>query len=327
MELINPPAADVYSGDEANALVLELAEKRAKGFEIGESVSLGIPYFDSENPPLMRGEVALVTGLTSHGKSLFSATIAKNTLDRIGKKSGAGLLVVMTEETVEARRVQTWGDSRVTLKDILLGKASLVAIRENITKSSEQPIYFVGQTTKLSDVGSRNGTLRPSSIAASVRQLIERGVQPELVIVDHAHDLEPDRQYSGEQEKHDAVAEELKQLANALTRYCPMMVLAQCRKDVENRPAMTAQPNAYDLKYMQSLAARARDIYTIYYPAKHGGTGMTFKTAKGDVAATRGMFLVHSAKARNGSCAGKTLAMTTSDDQGKWTNCLQEMGK
>ncbi len=325
MELTNLPVADVFSGNEANALVLELAEKRAKGFDIGEAVSTGIPYFDNENPPLMRGEVALVTGLTSHGKSLFSATIAKNTLDRIGKNSSAGLLVVMTEETVEARRVQTWADSRVTLKDILLGRASLVAIRDNIVKSADQPIYFLGQTTKLSDVGSRNGTLRPSSIAAAIYEMTRRGIKPELVIVDHAHDLEPDRNYNGEQEKHDAVSEELKQLANALAAHCPLMVLAQCRKEVENRPAMTAQPNAYDLKYMQSLAARARDIYTIYYPAKHGGTGMTFKTAKKDIVATRGMFLVHSAKARNGSCAGKTLAMTTSDFDGQWSNYLREM--
>lgn len=321
----SPAERVIITGDEANALVRELAVKRSQGFEIGEAVPTGIDYLDTNNPPLMRGELALVLGLTSHGKSLFSATLARNTLKRLGKNSNAGLLVVMTEETVEARRIQTWGDSRVTIKDVLLGRAPIKVIDDNISKSANDPIYFVGQTTSLTDVGTRNGTLRPSSIATSVHDMISRGIAPELVIVDHAHDLEPDRHYGNEQEKHDAVAEELKQLANALGRYCPMLVLGQCRKEVENRNAQQAQPSAYDLKFMQALAARARDIYTVYYPTKHSGNGMTFKTAKGPVQAAKGLFMVHVAKARNGTCAGDTIAMTAFDETGKWGNYLTEV--
>ena len=42
--------------------------------------------------------------------------------------------------------------------------------------------------------------------------------------------------------------------------------------------------------------------------------------------ASKGLFLVHCAKARNGRCAGDTLAMSALDEQGEWSNQLREMG-
>lgn len=316
----------IYSGDDANALVRQLAEKRAAGqFGAGEVVSLGVPYFDANNPPLMRGELSLLLGLTSHGKTLMAATVAKHTIERIGNIGNRGLLVVMTEETVEARRIQMWGDSAVTIRGVLLGETPMDRIDKNILASAGQPVYFIGQTTALNDVGTNGGTLRPSTIADGIHQLLARGIEPELLLIDHAHDLEPDRPYRGEQERFDSVAEELKQLANALGSYCPILALAQCKKEVEQRPPEQGQPNAYDLKYMQALAARARDIFSIYYPQRHKADGLRFNTVSGKIKASKGTFLVHCAKARNGRCAGETLAMSALDDDGLWSNQLREM--
>lgn len=315
----------IISGDEANELVLRLADKRASGqFGAGEAVTLGVPYFDANNPPLMRGELAILQGLTSHGKTLFASTVAHETLARLGNDGNRALLIVMTEETVEARRIQMWGDPHVTMLSVLTGTASLERISENVIASSGQPLFFIGQTTALEDVGTQSGILRPSTIADGVNQMLQQGVEVELVMVDHAHDLEPDRSYRNDQERCDAVAEELKQLANALGRYCPMIVLAQCRKEVENRPPLQAIPNAYDLKFMQALAARARDIYSIYYPNRHNANGMSFPTVRGEKTASKGMFLVHAAKARNGRIGGDTLPMTALDNLGRWSNQLHE---
>lgn len=315
----------IYSGDEANDKVWALAQKRKGGmFGAGEAVTTGVDYFDQNNPPLMRGEVALLIGLTSHGKTLYASTMAKHTLDRLGNSGKRGLLIVMTEETVEARRVQMWGDARVTIRGILTGGSSLEAISDNIAASAGQPVYFMGQTTDLADVGTTDGIMRASTIVRGLEQLFKLGIEPELVLLDHAHDLEPDKPYHGEAERYEAVSDELKQLANGLAKHCPLVILGQCNKDVEKRPPAQGQPNAYDLKFMQGLAARARDIYTIYYPQRHNAIGMKFPTVHGQVMAAKGTFLVHAAKARNGRCAGETLAMTAMDDSGQWSNQLHE---
>lgn len=315
----------IYSGDDANAKVRALAERRARGeFGAGEAVTTGVDYFDRNNPPLMRGELALLLGLTSHGKTLFASTLAKHTLDRLGNSGNRGLLIVMTEETVEARRVQMWGDARVTIRSILTGEAPLEVIDENIRATTGQPVYYIGATTDLADVGTNNGIIRPSTIARAIGQLLKRGIEPELLLIDHAHDMEPNHPYHDEASRLDAVADELKTLANALVPYCPMIALGQCNKDVEKRPPQACQPNAYDLKHMQSLAARARDIYTISYPVRHNALGLDFQTVHGRVKALKGTFLVYSAKARNGRCAGDTLAMSALDDNGEWGNQLTE---
>ncbi len=315
----------LFSGDEANEKVRALAEKRISGgFDAGEAVTTGIDYFDSNNPPLMRGELALLLGLTSHGKSLFASTLAKHTLDRLGNSGDRAVLIVMTEETVEARRVQMWADPRVSILSVLMGNTPIEIIDENIYASTSQPVFFIGNTTDLADVGTNNGIIRPSTISRAIRELLARGIRPELLLIDHVHDLEPDHPYHDEQSRHDAIADELKILANALSQFCPTVALAQCNKDVEKRPPQSCQPNAYDLKNMQALAARARDIYTISYPVRHNATGMEFNTVHGKVKAYKGMFLVYSAKARNGKCAGDTLAMSAYDDEGQWTNQLHE---
>lgn len=316
----------LWSGDEANELVRKLAHDRSSGkFGAGECVPLGVPYFDENNPPLMRGELAILLGLTSHGKTLMAATIAHKMLERLGNGGDRALLVVMTEETVEARRVQMWGDSAVTIRSILTGRAPMDRIDYNIEASAGQPVYFIGQTTSLSDVGTQSGTIRPSTIAEGINKLLHMGIAPEALIIDHAHDLEPDGKYRGEAERFEAVADEIKQLANALSQYCPVITLAQCNKDVEKRPPLQGQPNAYDIKFMQSLAARARDIYTIYYPNRANGNNLQFPTAHGAIRATKGLFLVHAAKARNGKCGGETIAMTAMDDNGQWSNQLHEV--
>ncbi len=104
-----------------------------------------------------------------------------------------------------------------------------------------------------------------------------------------------------------------------------MLVLGQVKKELETRAPLDAQPNAYDIKYMQSITARSRDVYSVYYPQRHKATGLQFSTVFGDVKATRGMFLMHCAKARNGRCAGDTVPMSAMDDDGKWSNQLVEM--
>ena len=329
MATSSPTASDsrrIYSGDEANERVRSLAERRTGGMlEAGESVTTGIPYFDENNPPLMRGELAVLLGLTSHGKTLAAATIGNHVLRTLGNSGDRALLIVMTEETVEARRVQMWGDSAVTIRDILNGRASLEQIDRNISKTRGQPVFYLGSVTGAEDVATGDGAIRPSTVADAINQLLRRGVSPELVIVDHAHDMEPDRPYSDDQQRCDWVADGLKRLANYLGNYCPMLVLGQVKKELETRAPLDAQPNAYDIKYMQSLIARSRDVYSVYYPQRHKANGMTFSTVHGDFKASRGLFLMHCAKARNGRCAGDTVPMSAMDDDGKWSNQLFEM--
>lgn len=316
----------IVSGDEANERVRALAERRRSGnFGAGENVTFGWQYLDDNIPPQMRGELSVLLGLTSHGKTLAIATIAKHILDTLGNSGNRGLLIVMTEETVEARQVQMWGDSQVTIRSVLTGKASLERIDYNIQKSSGKPVFYLGSTTELDDVGGSDGLIRPSTISDGINQLLRMGVEPEYLIIDHLHDMEPDRTYHDEAQRYEWVGDGIKQLCNALGRICPTLAVGQVKKDVENRPPLESLPNTYDIKYMQNLIARCSNVYSITYPQRNRGIGLRFPTAHGEVLATKGTFLFHVAKTRYGTCAGETVAMTALDDDGNWSNQLRAM--
>lgn len=324
----------IFSNEEANERIRLLAERRRSMMSGGDCVTTGIPYIDEHNPPLTRGDMSVIVGLTSEGKSMLASSIARHTINEIKagqRKDSGAVIIALTEETIEARRIQLWGDARVNIKSVLSGKVSTELIAENIAKSTNDPLYFVGDSAMSGDIDPAEdetyGALTVRRVAASVAKLVKAGVTPELVIIDHAHDLATEHDTSNEQETYDQVARQLVKFSSWLRQFCPLVVVAQANKMVMQRSTKDRMPTKYDLAYMAAVARRARDMYSIWYPSYHLEEGSKIKTTKGDVTVCKGLFVVSMTKGRYGEITGRSLPMTAIGDNGEWSGELKELAK
>ena len=323
--------ARLYSGDEASASVRALAMRRLNKVASGDAISTGIDFIDSKNPPLTRGDLSVIVGMTSEGKSMLATSIVKNTLTEIrnGKRDiKSAVIVALTEETIETRRIQLWGDHRVTIRGVLTGTSPLEAIDENIVKSADEPLYFIGDCAGDNlDINADEtmGALTARRIAASIQVLVRSGIVPELVVIDHVHDLATERMIASESETYEMVARQVVQMAGWLRHYCPLIAVAQAKKDVMQRNAADRMPSKYDLKFMSAVAARARDIHTLWYPAYHMDEGKRIKTSQGELTVTKGLFIASLAKGRYAEVTGKSYPLTAMDEHGHWSGMLTEL--
>ena len=325
---VGPQAARAYHAREVNERIRSLAINRRSNRGVGDCVKTGIEFFDKRNVPMTRGTIATIVGQTNHGKSPLAATIAYNVKEDLKKYNSPGSVIVfLTEETVEKRQIQMWGDSRLGLRDVLLGNGKMNIIEENIAKSDNDPLYFIGDSADIASADFDDetlGALTPHRVGLTLQKLIRMGVQPELVIVDHVHDLQLEKAPRDEAELYETIGRQLVALGAALKPYCPVLYVCQAKKEVGTRPAGPQRiPEIGDIKFMSSLIHKTSHCYSITYPKKYAN-GSKVKAGNGDFTASTGLFLVSGAKLRDGD-SGEVCAMSTLDDEGRWTGLLKEM--
>ena len=319
-----------YANSEVSESVRALALRRQSKVASGDAIFTGIDFIDSKNPPLTRGDLSVIVGLTSEGKSMLATSIIKHTVSEItsGKRGvKSAVVIVLTEETTETRRIQLWGDHRVTIRGVLTGTTSLEAIDYNIAKSANEPIYFIGDCSgaPIDPSDETMGALTPRKIAASLQFLVSIGIMPELVVIDHVHDLATEKVITSEADTYETVARQLVQLTGWLRHYCPMIAVAQAKKEVMQRQNKDRMPTKYDLKFMSALAARARDIHTLWYPTYHMEEGQKLMTSQGETTVSKGLFVASLAKGRYAEVTGKSYPLTAIDEHGNWSGMLREM--
>lgn len=322
----NPARA--LTAAEVNERIRSLALLRKGNQGIGDSVETGIKMLDRNNVPMTRGSIGLIVGETNHGKSPLAATIAYNVKERIKRDGSAGAVVIfLTEETVEKRQIQLWNDGRTTLRAVLTGAARLDLIEENIAKSNADPVYFIGDSA---DMGSADlddetlGMLTPRRIGLTMQKLIRMSVKPELVIVDHLHDLQIEKPPRDEAEMYETVGRQMVALSSALKPYCPVLYIAQANQNLKVETTLARRlPEVTDMKFMSALKYKASHVYSISYPKKYMN-GQKVKIQDKDFDVSTGLFVVKAAKLRDGN-SGEMVAMTALDDDGHWRGLLREL--
>lgn len=324
----DPTPARTFSAAEVNERIRSLALLRKGNQGIGDSVETGINALDKNNVPMTRGSIGVIVGETNHGKSPLAATIAYNVKERIKRdESGGAVVIFLTEETVEKRQIQLWNDGRTSLRSVLTGTARLDLIEENIAKSNNDPVYFIGDSADMSSADMDDetlGMLTPRRIGLTMQKLIRMGVKPELVIVDHLHDLQIEKPPRDEAEMYETVGRQMVALASALKPYCPVLYVAQANQNLKTETMLARRlPEVQDMKFMSALKYKASHVYSISYPKKYMQGQQVDVQGKKREAAT-GLFVVKAAKMRDGN-SGEMVAMTALDDEGYWRGLLREL--
>jgi hypothetical protein len=321
---------------EVNESIVRLLDRVELG-GTGECVWTGIDSFDKRNAPMGRGSATLIVGETNSGKSPLAATIMANVATSIRKRNlPSKILCFLTEELTEQKAMALWGDPAINFRSIWTGTASRDRVMAHIAVSNESPIVLVGDSADMARANLDDDTLgamTPRRIALTTHHLINHcGIIPELVVVDHVHDLLLENAPRDEGERYDVISQQLIAYTVAMRPYCPVIFVGQAKKELATRPPELRMPDSNDFKYCPALISKARDIYGITYPKKYArairprvkGERPVVVADNGEFEPSTGLFLVGSAKARYGE-AGRVTAMTALNDEGNWRGLLTEL--
>lgn len=317
------------SSAQVNADILALSQKKKQSKGVGDCVQTGINFFDSRTVPMTRGNLGIIVGETNNGKSPLAATIIYNVKNRLKATGSKGNVVVfMTEDTVEKKQVQQWNDTRVNLRDILLGHGKTTEILENVHKSNDDPIYYIGDSADIKDTDFDDdsfGVMTPTRIGMKLQEMILSGIQPELVVIDHIHDLFLEKEPKDESELYMKVGRQIVQLSVALRPYCPLLAVCQAKQEIASRPDKNwgRMPRITDILYMSILKTKTTHGYSITYPKKYM-KGQEIVGSNATRKAVTGIFGVGSAKFRDGD-SGDVCLMTAIDSDNKWSGLLTEL--
>jgi len=241
------------------------------------------PMTGMHNMPFFGAQLCLVVGSTNHGKTPLltymatryardiAASSAWQNSDRHGR-----ILYFALEDSVESMRMRFTMNGNLHLTAITNQMMSAEHIRKILSASDDLPIVVSGSSIADSDAKlslTEYGTSIPtiSKIARTIATLYHaHKITPIAIYVDHFHLLSTEKKHSGLNERYERVGEEIVELISWL-RDVPLFVGAQANvKDISNRPAKKRQPEAHDMRYGSAALDYARDVVTVWRPAKDG---------------------------------------------------------
>ncbi|MEN7344000.1 MAG: replicative DNA helicase [Pseudomonadota bacterium] len=257
--------------DEAERLVFEIAEKgnRRGGFlslaqvlpetinrieELQKSggdvtgVSTGYTEFDKMTAGLQPGDLVIVAGRPSMGKTTFAVNIAENAA--IGSKVPTAIYSMeMGAEQLAFRMISSLG--RVDQTHLRVGKFSdddWARINTAVQLMSEAPI-FIDDTPALS----------PTEVRARARRL-KRQHGLGLVVIDYLQLMQVPGTAENRTNEISEISRSLKALAKEL--HCPVIALSQLNRSVEQRT--DKKPVMSDLRESGAIEQDADLICFIY---------------------------------------------------------------
>ncbi|WP_069383989.1 replicative DNA helicase [Halomonas caseinilytica] len=241
------PAAE-YIGDE----FLSPFQRR----HAGEEESMGLPYglrdLDEKTMGMKPGELVVVGGRPSMGKTAFMMNSLRAALD-----SQAPVLI----ESLEMKRPALFNRLVAGIGDI-----PIAALRDprghwdEIDEHIARIAYPVTQI-KNADLYINHDTPRTiSQIRAQAKEVHDRHGRLGLVMIDYLGKVKVEGNYK----RHDLGIEEIVAGAKAIAKEfdCPVMLLSQLNRSLEQRP--NKRPNMGDLKDSSAIEQEADTILFLY---------------------------------------------------------------
>ncbi|AVX04314.1 DNA helicase [Maritalea myrionectae] len=253
------------SSTSARALTLGAANtKLAKKMEDPEAAagaSTGLKALDEKVNAFARGELFVLAGRPGMGKSAFALSTLRNTA-----KLGHGVLFFsfeMPETEVSARMVsdELYGQDR----DAFAPSFSLINKGRLSPDNKARVISKFEETEELPFIIEPSPRLTMAEVTARSREkkaaLQSRGIELEVICIDHLDHVEPTGRYRGN--KVEEVAE-VSNAARALAKElnCCVLLLSQLNRSVESRD--DKRPRMSDLRNSGALEQDAHVVMFVY---------------------------------------------------------------
>lgn len=220
----------------------------------GRGISSGFVNFDSITNGFRPGQLIVVGGRPSMGKTSFALDVAVSAARSVPV---AVFSLEMSAEELAARLIAKKAD--VDLHNI---RAGYVA-----TAEWEVIAQAAGDLSECLISVDDSGDLSPVRIRARVRELTVRtGLMPGLVIVDYLQLLNADGKFNSRNDYVGSITRDLKLLAKELK--VPIILLSQLNRKLEDRPFKDHQrrPQMADFRDSGSIEQDGDIIIGLYRP-------------------------------------------------------------
>jgi len=219
--------------------------------------STGYHDFDKMTSGLKRGELYILAGRPSMGKSALAMNISENIAGLYPDQAVAFFSVEMTKENLAQRALV--GKSEISIRD---------AIRDDIGEHGWRRLFkAAGQFFGLKIYVTAPSALKPIQMNRMLRRLASREALG-LVIVDYLQIMTPDRPKENRQQEITHISSKLKSIAKEYD--VPVLVLSQLSRAVEVRGG-SHRPQLSDLRESGSIEQDADMVAFIYRPEYYMG--------------------------------------------------------
>ncbi len=222
----------------------------------GRKIKLGFPKLDAMLGGLKPGSLNILAARPAMGKSALAINMAVNVA--ANGKTVAIFSLEMSKDEINTRLLSSAMNKPVSeiLSSKSISEADMKQIDQALAKMAEYPIYL-----------DDSSSTEPSTIKASLQQLISSGNPPRLIIVDYLQ-LMNLKSMSGRSryEEVTQVSNQLKRLAKELN--VPIIALAQVSRDTAKRGDHT--PQLSDLKDSGAIEQDADTVMFVDRPDYYG---------------------------------------------------------
>jgi replicative DNA helicase len=250
--------------------------------------STGYADLDEMTSGLQKGDLVIVAGRPSMGKTTFSMNLAEFIAIN-DKKPVAIFSMEMPAEQLVLRMFASMG--RVPLSDIRTGK-----IREEDWPRIGMAVKTFGETQLFID---DTAAMSPTEIRAKARRLHREHGQLGVIVIDYIQLMQTGSKSDNRAAEISEISRSLKALAKELE--CPVIALSQLNRSLEQRP--NKRPIMSDLRESGAIEQDADVIMFIYRDEVYN-----------EDTADKGMAEVIIGKQRNGAIGKVRLTFT-----GKYT--------
>lgn len=214
-------------------------------------VKTGFSYFDKFSGGIQKGDLVVIGGEPSNGKT----TLALNICQNAAMHNGLSVVIFSFEMTVNqiAARMMAY-DKRFSSKDMISGAID----RDSLNRIS-------GDCFKLKGSNIRIVKPRGSSFAKLKNDIarVKLEYNCELIVIDYLQLITNNRSGASKAELVGDMANELKAIAIDINT--PIILLSQLARDTSN-----PRPSINRLKYSGDIEAAADTIIMPYLPFKYG---------------------------------------------------------
>lgn len=288
----------IYRPEEVRELTIEHLVKLRDGVGV-RSVPMGLPHIDRYLNPLTPGQMMVVLGRPSNGKTALMAHYVREAAWRRESNKGSETsppIFVTAEMAIEEIQLRELSHA-VPIDSVKLYRGEVndwdelfAAVDQVYTES---PVIYLGHS--IHSKGKRPRMSMQNIERALLRIRDEYDMPPELVALDYAQRLKLDGGVRDRRTEVAEVVERTKDLANMLPS--PIILGSQAGRQVEDK--MPPIPDAKDAKESGNIEETADVVVSVMRPSKYFEIGEVIPKTDGLVC-TEELFFIKIIKQRMG---------------------------
>ncbi len=236
--------------------VFEQVEKRSKSPGLITGVATGFREFDEKTNGLQAGDLVIIAGRPSMGKTSFALNIAEHAAARAKCGAVAIFSMEMPAHQIATRFYSSLGRiNQMHLRTGNLSDEEWARLTECYKSFSEVRIYV-----------DDSPSLTPTEVRARVRRLRREHRDLALVVVDYLQLMRSHASVENRAVEISEISRSLKALAKEVN--LPVVALSQLNRNIESRPER--RPQMSDLRESGALEQDADLIAVLYRGGEQG---------------------------------------------------------